>query len=99
MTPLEFRALIERLPEKAPLAELFNERDNLQGVGRVWYRNQKEHWLGWLAEYNGPGAYGRKNSNRDAKFIYNHFQCSPGLLWLAEASGVDRDCCSEGGTP
>ena len=27
-----------------------------------WYKTQKEHWLGWLREYHGPGCYGRQDS-------------------------------------
>jgi hypothetical protein len=50
----------------------------------------KQHWIGWLAQYNGPGYYGRKNSNRDARFIYNHINCPPMLIWLAETSGVPK---------
>lgn len=56
------------------------------GFGNAWYDSQKEHWLGWLAEYDGPGAYGRQTGNsRDARYIYNHIQCAPMLFWLAEA--------------
>jgi hypothetical protein len=58
---------------------------------KVWYESQKEHWIGWLFNYNSPGAYGRKvTSGRDAEFVYNHIVC-PGLLtYLADASGVSR---------
>src|SRR3984885_4841301 len=53
------------------------------------YRSQKEHWRGWLSEYDGPGAYGRKTSVvRSAEFAYNHVVCPPMVLWLGEASGV-----------
>lgn len=39
----------------------------------VWYRTQKEHWLGWLRDYDCPGAYGRKvTGGRDSHFVYNH---------------------------
>ncbi len=51
----------------------------------------KEHWLGWLSEYDGPGAYGRKSwKGRSAEFVYNHIGCPPMLLWLAEAAGVPK---------
>jgi len=46
----------------------------------VWYQSQKEHWRGWLAEYHGPGYYGRKNSRRTAEFVYNHINCAPMVL-------------------
>jgi hypothetical protein len=57
---------------------------------RVWYLTQKEHWLGWLREYHGPGAYGRVpgQPRRDAKFAYNHIVCPDMLLWLITAAGV-----------
>jgi hypothetical protein len=57
---------------------------------RVWYRSQKEHWLGWLDGYEGRGAYGRKIWHRSAEFIYNHIGCPAMLVWLAEASGIPR---------
>ena len=56
-----------------------------------WYHSQKEHWLGWLSEYRGPGAYGRKNGNRSAEFVYNHIVCPPMVLWLGEALGVSKE--------
>src|SRR4051812_21652092 len=53
---------------------------------RVWYKTQKEHWLGWLGGYEGPGAYGRKTGvKRTAKFAYNHVVCSGLLLYLIRA--------------
>lgn len=58
----------------------------------VWYTTQKQHWLGWLREYDGPGAYGRiPGQSRDAKFAYNHVVCPEMLLWLIEAAGVRRE--------
>ncbi len=55
------------------------------------YVNQQEHWVGWLSQYSGPGAYGRKGGvNRDAQFSYNHIACPPMLLWLGEASGISK---------
>ena len=70
----QFIEAIHRLPSDEP-------REDPQ----VWYRAQKEHWLGWLGEYNGPGAYGRKNWNRDARFAYNHVVCPGLLLYLIRA--------------
>ena len=77
----EFRRAIERLPSDQPRSQ-----------PGVWYQTQKEHWLGWLREYEGPGAYGRKpNQSRDAKFAYNHVVCPEMLLWLIEAAGVRQE--------
>ena len=57
----------------------------------VWYKTQKEHWLGWLREYDGPGAYGRiPGKNRGARFAYNHVVCPEMLLWLIQAAGVSQ---------
>lgn len=57
-----------------------------------WYKTQKEHWLGWLAEYHGPGAYGRtgRAASRDARYAYNHIVEVKMLLWLIDAAGVPR---------
>ena len=55
-----------------------------------WYRTQKEHWLGWLREYRGPGYYGREASTRrDAEFVYNHIVEPRMLVWLIDAAGVE----------
>jgi len=37
-----------------------------------------------------PGYYGRARWDRPARFVYNHFQCAGGLLWLAEGAGAPR---------
>lgn len=56
----------------------------------IWYKTQKEHWLGWLKEYRGPGAYRRKGgSAREAKFAYNHVVNYHMLTWIIDAAGVD----------
>lgn len=58
---------------------------------RKWYRTQKEHWIGWLAQYDGPGAYGRRTDVvRDARYAYNHIVEPAMLLYLAKAAGIDR---------
>lgn len=90
MTPNQLRRRIKWLdpntPQHLQLSAALNEG---AGFNNAWYRSQKEHWLGWLAEYAGPGAYGRTyDPSRDAKFVYNHIQCAPMLFWLAEAIDV-----------
>lgn len=53
------------------------------------YQTQQEHWLGWLRDYDGPGAYGRKSrEKRDARFADNHIVEPRMLLWLILACGV-----------
>ena len=91
MTPRVLRAHILPLPADTPRhVELERAVGVGVGDGRAWYRHQKEHWLGWLAEYGGPGAYGRTpDAGRDAAYVYNHIQCAPMLFWLSEALRVD----------
>lgn len=90
MTPKELRDHIKRLSPRGPVARSLERSISGGGMRVVWYSTQKEHLLGWLSDYDGPGYYGRSTWNRSAEFVYNHFQCAPGLLWLAEAAGVPR---------
>lgn len=56
------------------------------GFSGAWYRSQKEHWIGWLSEYDRPGAYRRETKVlRGASYAYNRIQCAPMLFWLSEA--------------
>ena len=73
----KFIAAVRKLPEDEPFDD-----------PGVWYRTQKEHWIGWLRGYGSPGAYGRKTFDRDAKFAYNHIVNDEMLFWLIAASGV-----------
>jgi hypothetical protein len=91
MTPLALAKRIRKLRSHPPItAELERAMKARGGTRKVWYRSQKEHWLGWLSEYGGPGYYGRKISSRSAQFVYNHVNCAPMVLWLGEASGVPK---------
>jgi len=83
------RAVIQKLPNHGKYSQKLEAHKRL-AINRIpWYKSQKEHWLGWLKEYDGPGFYNRKtHSGRDAKYIYNHIMCSPMLLYLPEALGV-----------
>ncbi len=77
----EFIRAIDGLPSDPPMVR-----------PGAWYRTQKEHWLGWLHDYEGPGAYGRAiGRSRDARFAYNHIVCPGMLLWLGEAAGVEPE--------
>lgn len=93
MDATALRIAISRLPEEKPMFRRLEQAISIgTGYQEAWYRSQKEHWLGWLAAYDGPGAYGRAtHSGRDAQFIYNHIQCAPMLFWLAEAVEVDPE--------
>jgi hypothetical protein len=90
MNPMTPRGLMQRIRAtnlyQRKLAAL-----NLWNPDAVWYQSQKEHWLGWLAEYDGPAAYNRKTyGGRSDEYVYNHINCPPMLLYLAEAAGVPR---------
>jgi hypothetical protein len=62
----------------------------------TWYRTQKEHWLGWLAEYGGPGAYGRRRpSPTSARSVYNRIVEPKMLLWLIRAAGIGAEVVAE----
>jgi hypothetical protein len=90
MTPQKLRRNIKKLRPAAAITAEFSRKIGWHRK-EVWYRSQKEHWLGWLSEYGGPGFYGRKTtSRRSAEFAYNHIVCPPMILWLAEAAGVQR---------
>lgn len=74
----EFIRVINKLPSDKPV---INPKKR--------YKTQKEHWLGWLSEYDGPGAYGRKtDKTRDAEYAYNHIVEYRMLLWLIKAAKV-----------
>ncbi len=81
--PYSIRALLQavrRLPAATP------QSDHLYKSG---YPTHRDHWIGWLKEYNGPGYYGRRHWDRDARFVYQHLCCGPMIVWLNEAAGED----------
>jgi len=91
MTPRGLRRKLSKLPATPPITTAFEsamEKVSTWNRQKVWYSSQKEHWLGWLGAYKGPGFYNRKVWERTAEFAYNHIVCSPMVLWLGEASGV-----------
>jgi len=93
MTPKQLAAKVQKFRERPPITGSFERTLRERGTwGRkpVWYRSQREHWLGWLSEYAGVGYYGRKSRGLSAEFAYNHIMCPPMLLWIAEASGVAK---------
>ena len=93
MTPQKLAAHIRKLRKRAPITASFERilaRRGIWSNSSVWYSTQKDHWLGWLSEYGGPGYYGRKNSRRSAEYAYNHIVCPPMVLWLGEASGIPK---------
>jgi hypothetical protein len=82
MTPRILRCYINNLPEYLPRTKEMEAAISV-GVGfdGAWYRSQKEHWLGWLAEYDGPGAYGRSaKTPRDAQYAYKGSDAGGGRI-------------------
>jgi len=93
MTPRGLARKIRKFHERPPVTSELERALATRSIrknDRVWYTSQKEHWLGWLSEYDGPGAYGRKTWDRSAEFVYNHIVCPPMVLWLGEAAGLSK---------
>ncbi|WOJ88322.1 hypothetical protein RZS28_10760 [Methylocapsa polymorpha] len=98
MTPKELMLLIESLSPSGPVTDSLTEAlaARSKRPKKAWYRHQKEHWLGWLSEYDGPGAYDRKvYQGRTADFVYNHIMCPPMILWLGEGVGAPKAIVEE----
>lgn len=74
----EMLLAVRRLPAHMP------ESDRLPMGG---YASHRDHWTGWLEEYDGPGYYGRSNWNRDARYVYQHLNNGNIIVWLNEAVG------------
>lgn len=91
ITPKQLRRFIKTLPAHQTFTVGFNAALGFESPGPTsWYKNQKEHWLGWLDEIEGPGAFGRQKGHVLAKRVYNSIQNPSMLIWLGEASGVPR---------
>ena len=86
LSGLAFGEILQRAKPHYPISDAY-ERDHLPG--RHWWTSQQEHVVGWLQELDGPGAYDRSSRGLGARHAYTHFQCAPGLLWIAEALGED----------
>lgn len=95
MTPKQMRAAITTLSPSMNATNAFSAAvKKREGVKQresktPWYATQKEHWLGWLGEIDGPGFYGRKTSPKTAAAVYAKIVNPQMLLWLVEASGID----------
>lgn len=88
MTGAEFAAILRTFAPHYPISDQY-EQDYLPG--NYWWSSQQEHVTAWLDEIEGPGAYGRVSRGLGARHAYNHFQCAPGLLWIAEALGEEPE--------
>jgi hypothetical protein len=83
----ELAAIVNGLDRRQPLSDSFECPPD--GSSSRW-DSQKDHLLGWMSGYDGPGAYRRKQPGQDARFLYNHLRCAPALLFLAEALGEEK---------
>jgi hypothetical protein len=90
MTPKAFARRIRMLSAEGAITSRMERASGRRLGENVWYHSQKEHWLGWLSDQDGPGFYGRATFNRTAQRIYNQINCAPMLVWLSEASGVEK---------
>jgi hypothetical protein len=90
MTPQQLRRRILTLKEDHPLVALFEDTLLKRNTRKKdpWYSSQKEHWLGWLKEYDGPGYYGRESWDVTAETVYNRVVNPSMVLWLGAAAGV-----------
>ena len=63
----------------------------IDAIKKLPAHERREHWIGWLSEYDEAGYYNRlPGKNRSAKFAYNHMTSPAMLLWLIKAS-VDKE--------
>lgn len=70
---------IQHLKGAAPQSDLLSERD------------LRMQWIGWLRGYDGPGYYNRANWDRDARFVYQHLNNGPMIVWLNEVAGENPE--------
>lgn len=91
----DFARLMACLPPHLPISDEMEAADP-QESGR-WWSSQREHLVSWFDSQatRGHGAFTRSTPNCSAKTTYNRFQCAEGLVWLAEAVGVDSDLVAQ----
>jgi hypothetical protein len=71
MNPSDLAKEIKGLRARPPISTDFERTLDERGIldtRRAWYTSQKEDWLGWLAECEGAGANGRKETLVDRVF-------------------------------
>ncbi len=93
MSIRQLQMIIRDLKDQTPITSSFDEKLFHQGQAHrnKWWNSHKEHWIDWLKQYNGPGYKNRKNKSiRSANIVYNRLACPPMLLWLIEASGINK---------
>ena len=89
-TPSAFADVLDSLPKRLPISDAFDLERSPE-----WELDHREMWVGWLREYEGPGAYDRVTRGGTAKDSWNHMQNPPAMVWAAEAVGVDKESIRE----
>jgi hypothetical protein len=74
----ELLRAVRRLPAAMPIS------DRLSKGG---YDTHRDHWIGWLKGYDGPGFYGRSDWVVDARTVYQRLNNGRMIVWLNEAAG------------
>lgn len=93
LTCRQMSRLCDRLePVPTPIADAY--KAEVTGKPREkWARTEQMHMSDWfyLNTTRGSGQYTRETPNDSARRCYNRLLSHEGLLWLAEAVGVDAD--------
>ncbi|MDO5048292.1 MAG: hypothetical protein Q4D87_00215 [Actinomycetaceae bacterium] len=87
----EFAGLLKKLPRRLPVADAFDGWE--QKIDGPLWPSQREHMVNWFRAQTttGFGQYTREKPNLSAKTTYNRLQSPGGLLWIAEALGVEEE--------
>lgn len=97
MDPQTLSAIISKLDPDVPLHKKLEVALRIgPQYGNAKYKNQKHHWLSWLATYDDPLCACRQYRSRtDAELVYNRLNCPPMVFWLAEALGAPQPALRE----
>lgn len=90
LTNADFIRVMMVLPGDAPIARKFAASVDPRYETDFF---EKAHMLGWFRSQGtlGSGAYSRATPNFSARTTYNRLQSAPGLMWIGEAIGADKD--------
>lgn len=86
-----FARLLRSLPDHLPISDAFEAADP-QRNGH-WWLSQREHMSEWFEGQagTGHGSFTRSTANRSARMTYQRLGHAEGIVWIAEALGVDAD--------
>ncbi|MDO5034036.1 MAG: hypothetical protein Q4E01_01435 [Actinomycetaceae bacterium] len=87
----EFARLLKKLPPHLPISDAFE--DTLLAHVEDRWPTQRLHMTTWFEAQatKGSGQYTRETPNISAKTTYNRLQSPYGLMWIAEALGVEEE--------